>query len=194
VDNICEFGGKMSKELEQTGLRIKAIRESLGISAQDFAKSIKMNENAYLDYENGLKEIPLNILHAISSKYNVEMTALITGEAPHLKQIEIVKKDKGLVIERRKEYKYQDLAACFAHKKAEIFLVTVEPKKENAKHTYSHPGQEFNYILEGTLKIVFEGKEYILDRGDSVYFNCGYNHTMIAVGGNPVKFLAVVFN
>ncbi|MDR1086727.1 MAG: cupin domain-containing protein [Endomicrobium sp.] len=56
------------------------------------------------------------------------------------------------------------------------------------------PGQEFNYILEGALKIVFESKEYILGQGDSVYFNCGYCHTMIAVGGNPVKFLAIVFN
>jgi DNA-binding transcriptional regulator YiaG len=42
----------MPKELEETGPRIKAIRESLGISVQDFAKSIKMNENVYLDYEN----------------------------------------------------------------------------------------------------------------------------------------------
>ena len=113
---------KNVKGVRADGLRIKAIRESLGILAQDFSKSIKMNENVYLDYENGLKEIPLNILHAISSKYNVEMTALITGEAPHLKQIEIVKKDKGLVIERRKEYKDQDLAACFAHKKPKYFL------------------------------------------------------------------------
>jgi hypothetical protein len=27
-----------------------------------------MNKNIYLDYEKGLKEIPLNILYAISSK------------------------------------------------------------------------------------------------------------------------------
>jgi hypothetical protein len=33
----------------------------------------------YLDYENGVKEVPINIIHAISSKRNVEMTALITG-------------------------------------------------------------------------------------------------------------------
>jgi hypothetical protein len=64
----------MSKELEQKVFRIKAIRESLGISVQDFSKNIKVNENIYLD-----KEVPLDILHAISSKYNIEMTALITG-------------------------------------------------------------------------------------------------------------------
>jgi quercetin dioxygenase-like cupin family protein len=188
------FGGRMSEELTQTGLRIKAVREALGLSPKDFAKGIKLDENVYLDYENGVKEVPIDVLHAISSKYNVEMTSLVTGYDPHLKRIEIVKRDKGLVIERRKEYKYQDLAVCFAHKKAEIFLVTVKPKKEEIKHAYSHLGQEFNYILEGKLKIVFEGKEYILEEGDSVYFNCGYCHTMIAIGDKSAKLLAVVFN
>ncbi|MDR1086728.1 MAG: helix-turn-helix domain-containing protein [Endomicrobium sp.] len=108
----------MLKELNQAGLRIKAARESLGLSIQDFAKSIHLDEKTYLDYENAIKEIPLEIFHIISSKHNVEMTALITGEDPHLKHIEIVKKDKGLVIERRKEYNCQDLAAGFAHKKS----------------------------------------------------------------------------
>ncbi|MDR3195998.1 MAG: cupin domain-containing protein [Endomicrobium sp.] len=51
-----------------------------------------------------------------------------------------------------------------------------------------------SFVLKGTLKIVFEGKEYILEQGDSVYFNCGYNHIMIAVNGKSVKLLAVVFN
>jgi transcriptional regulator with XRE-family HTH domain len=74
----------MPKELEQFGLRIKAVRESLGLSTRDFSKSIQMDEGIYLDYENGVKEVPLDILHTISSKHNVEMTALITGEAPHL--------------------------------------------------------------------------------------------------------------
>jgi mannose-6-phosphate isomerase-like protein (cupin superfamily)/DNA-binding XRE family transcriptional regulator len=184
----------MPEELDQVGLRIKAVREALGLSPKDFAKGIELDESVYLDYENGIKEVSIDVLHVISSKYNVEMTSLVTGCDPHLKQIEIVKKGKGLVIERRKEYKYEDLAACFAHKKAEIFLVTVDPQKEEIKYVYSHPGQEFNYILEGTLKIVFEGKEYILEQGDSVYFNCGYCHTMIAVGANPAKFLVVVFN
>jgi transcriptional regulator with XRE-family HTH domain len=159
------FGGRLSKELTQTGLRIKAVREALGLSPRDFAKGIKLDESIYLDYENGIKKAPVDVLHTISSKHNVEMTSLATGYDPHLKKIEIVKKDKGFVIERRKEYKDQDLAACFAHKKAEIFLVTVEPKRGEIKHAYSHPGQEFNYIQEGKLKIVFEGKRIYFGKG-----------------------------
>jgi len=69
----------MSKELAQIGLRIKAVREALWLSIRDFAKSVSLDESVYLDYENGVKEVPINIIHAISSKRNVEMTALITG-------------------------------------------------------------------------------------------------------------------
>jgi uncharacterized cupin superfamily protein len=54
-------------------------------------------------------------------------------------------------------------------------------------------GQEFNYILEGTLKFVFDGKEYILESGNFVYFDSRCNRAIIAVNGKPVKFVGAVF-
>ncbi len=78
------------------------------------------------------------------------------------------------------------------HKKAEVFSVTVDPLENKSEHAYSHFGQEFNYILEGTLKLVFDGKEYILESGDSVYSDSRYNHAIFAVNGKLIKFVAVV--
>ena len=181
-----------NETLKQIGTRIKAIREISDLSTADFAKSINLDTETYLRYENGEADIPISVLTAVSGTYKVEMTALLTGGEPRLTRINVVRKGKGLSIERRKEYKYQDLAFNFMHKKAEVFFVTAEAAKEEPRHAYSHPGQEFNYILEGTLKIVFDGKEYILEEGDSVYFNSGYKHTMSAVGDKPAKFIAVV--
>ena len=182
----------MSDTLKQIGIRIKAIREISDMSTDDFAKSLNLDAETYLKYENGEADLPISVLSAISTAYKVEMTALLTGGEPRLSRINVVRKGKGLNIERRKEYKYQDLAFNFINKKAEFFLVTAEPQKEAPKHAYSHPGQEFNYILEGSLKVIFDGKEYILGPGDSVYFDSGYDHTMSAVGDKPVKFIAVV--
>jgi quercetin dioxygenase-like cupin family protein len=183
----------MSETLwQQIGMRIKAVREIVNLSIADFARSINVDADIYLKYENGQIDVPVNVLLTIANKYNVEITALLTGIEPHLKRIAIVKKGKDLTIERRKEYKYQDLALDFAHKKAEIFLVTVESSKYESKHTYSHPGQEFNYILEGMLKVVYDGNEYILEAGDSVYFDSGYEHAMIALNGKSAKFLCVI--
>ena len=183
---------QQNETLKQIGTRIKAIREISDLSVADFAKSINLDEETYIKYENGESDIPISVLSAVSSTYKVEMTALLTGGSPRLTRINVVRKGKGLKIDRRKEYKYQDLAFNFIHKKAEVFLVTAEVAKEAPKHAYAHSGQEFNFILEGTLKVIFEGKEYVLEEGDSVYFDSGYNHTMSAVGDKPAKFIAVV--
>ncbi len=181
-----------TETLKQIGTRIKAIREISDLSTADFAKSINLDTDTYLEYERGEADIPISVLSAISSAYKVEMTALLTGGEPRLTRIQVVRKGKGLKIDRRKEYKYQDLAFNFINKKAEVFFVTAEVEKEPPHHAYSHSGQEFNYILEGTLKIIFDGKEYILEEGDSVFFDSGYDHTMSAVGDKPAKFIAVV--
>ena len=56
----------------------------------------------------------------------------------------------------------------------------------------THPGQEFNYVLEGTLMIVVDGHEITLNEGDSIYFDSGYKHAMKALNNQQARFLAVI--
>jgi quercetin dioxygenase-like cupin family protein len=41
--------------------------------------------------------------------------------------------------------------------------------------------------------LVINGKNLILEEGDSIWFDSGLPHGMKALGGKEVKFLAVVF-
>ena len=56
----------------------------------------------------------------------------------------------------------------------------------------SHPGQEFNYVIEGTMKIIIDTHEIILNAGDSIYYDSGYRHAMKALNQTTVKMLALV--
>ena len=76
-------------------------------------------------------------------------------------------------------------------RKADPFIVTVEPN-DKPLHLNSHPGQEFNMILEGTLLLSINGKELTLNEGDSVYFDSNKLHGMKALNNQPVKFLAII--
>ena len=183
----------MSEKIKQIAKRIKELRRIAHLSAADVAKALKISTDVYQKYEAGTRDIPVSVLYEIAHKFNVELTALLTGEEPRLHTYCLVKKNSGPTVDRRKEYKYQDLAYNFSHKKAEAFLVTVEPKpKEQTMHFYSHPGQEFNYVLEGKLKVILEGREVILEQGDSLFFNSGLKHAMRAHTNKTAKFLAVI--
>lgn len=183
----------MSEKIKQIGQRMRGIREIAGLSPETMSRELRIATALYKSYESGAADIPVSVLCKVAQRCNVELTALLTGGEPHLRSYSLVRRDKGPDTKRRKEYKYQDLAFNFAGKKAEIFLVTVDPKpaNESLKH-YSHPGQEFTHVIKGTLTVLLDGKELVLEEGDSLYFDSGIKHAMRAAGARPAKFLAVI--
>ena len=99
----------------------------------------------------------------------------------------------GVSVERRAAYKYEALASGFRDRRADPFIVTVEPSAADAPmHLNCHKGQEMNYVLEGRLLISVSGKELVLGVGDSLYFDSGLPHGMKALDGKPVRFLAII--
>lgn len=182
----------MSDQIKQIGARIKELREISGISMETLAKEFNISKELYSNYENGSVDIPVSFLYNIAGKFNVELSAILTGGEPKLHTYSIVRKDKGIGVKRREQYKYQSLAHNFIHKKAEPFIVTVEPHSTDEIHYNSHHGQEFNYVIEGTLKVIINGHEIILEEGDSLYFDSSINHGMRAMNGQKARFLAII--
>jgi mannose-6-phosphate isomerase-like protein (cupin superfamily) len=178
-------------ELKQVAIRIKDLREIAGVSAESLAKEFNIPLEKYTEYESGNVDIPVSVLYEIANKFNVELTQILTGDNPHLHTYCLVRKGKGVEVERRKDYSYESLAFNFIHKKAEPFLVTVSPEAPFSLN--SHPGQEFNYVLQGSIQITIDGHEMVLNEGDSLFFDSSYQHGMKALGGGPAQFLAIIF-
>jgi transcriptional regulator with XRE-family HTH domain len=180
----------MQEKIKEIAIRIKELREISDISAEEMARLLNIDIETYESYEAGEKDIPASILYGISNELKVDMSVLLRGENPKMHVFTVTRKDKGVGVERRKEYKYQSLASNFVHKKAEPFVVKVEPKPEGTKISMnSHPGQEFDFVLEGTLKVVIHNNEIVLEEGDSIFFDSNYPH---GIGGKSAKFLAII--
>jgi transcriptional regulator with XRE-family HTH domain len=183
----------MQEKIKEIAIRIKELREISDISAEEMARLLNIDIETYESFEAGEIDIPASILYGISNELKVDMSVLLIGENPKMHVFTVTRKDKGVGVERRKEYKYQSLASNFVHKKAEPFVVKVEPKPEGTKISMnSHPGQEFDFVLEGTLKVVIHNNEIVLEEGDSIFFDSNYPHGMAAIGGKSAKFLAII--
>lgn len=185
----------MSEQLRQVAERLRGLREIEGVSQEALAAEFEIPLDLYQKYENGEADIPVSFLYDVAEKFGVELTAILTGENPRLKMYCHVKNGEGLDVERRKEYKYQNLAFNFSNKHSEVFMVTVPPTSDDAEVAANvHPGQEFNYLLEGRLLLVIGGKQVIMEPGDSIYFDSTYPHGMKALDGKSAKFLAVIMH
>lgn len=182
----------MYEQLKQISQRLIALREVEEITTTEMAEKLNIDPKIYKEYESGNVDIPVSILYEVANICNVELTALLSGEEPKLKIYQLVRKGKGLAVDRRKEYKYQNLAYNLSNKGAEPFLVVVPANGNEEIFTNVHAGQEFDYMLEGTLKLMLNGQELILNEGDSIYYDSSYPHGMAAVGGKDAKFIAVI--
>ncbi len=183
----------MQERTKEVAARVKELREILDTSPGDMATYLRVSPETYGRYEAGEEDIPASILYEISRKLGVEMSILLTGETPRMHYFSVTRKGQGVSVERRKEYKYHNLALNFINKKAEPFIVTVEPKPADSEvHTNSHPGQEFNYVLEGSLKLLIRDHEITLNEGDSIYFDSSCEHAMVALNNKPARFLAII--
>jgi len=183
----------MTEQIKQIADRIKEIREISGISAETLAEKLRISIDLYLKYESGNTDIPVGIIFEISEMFNVELSVMLGGDNPKLRIYGVVRNGKGLKLERRKQYKYESLAYNFIHKKAEPFMVTIDPGTDDKMLEFnSHTGQEFNFVVKGTMMTIIGEHEIILNEGDSIYFDSGHKHAMKALNNEQVKFLAIV--
>lgn len=184
----------MQEGIKQIAARIKEMREIAGVAPDALARDLGISAEIYRQYETGSADIPVGVLYKLAHRYGVELAALLTGEEPRLHAYCLTRKGRGVSVERRSDYRYQSLAYNFVHKKAEPFLVTVEPAAGDAPINYNnHPGQEFDYVIEGDLQILLDGYEITLHEGDALYFDAGLDHAMKALNGRQARFLAVIF-
>ena len=181
----------MKERLDEIGSRLRELRDLNRVSPEEMAEHLKVPVETYNCYEDGKLDIPASILIGIARKLNVDTGLLLTGEESKMNIFTVTRKGEAVEVERRKQYHYQSLARKFAHKKAEPFIVTIDPRK-GSPSSYSHPGQEFHYVLEGTLHVQLNRHELVLEPGDSLYFDSSVPHSLRALNDRPVKLIAVI--
>jgi transcriptional regulator with XRE-family HTH domain len=183
----------MVGQVQEIASRVRELREIEGVSAESLARELGVDGGVYTAWESGSTDIPVGVLFEIAGRFKVDLAELITGEAPRLKTYCLTRAERGPEVVRRAPYKYLSLAHNFIQKKAEPFLVEVGPDSANRPlELNTHPGQEFDYVVEGTLLVSVGGHELELREGDSLYYDSGEPHGMKALGGKRARFLAVI--
>ncbi|MDR0999817.1 MAG: XRE family transcriptional regulator [Clostridiales bacterium] len=180
----------MTEQLKEIGARLAGLRDAMELSVSDLAARLNVTEEEYLKYESGELDFSFSFLYNASQVLGVDVLDIISGESPKLSRFCVVRAGEGFDIQRRAAYDYKHLAYTFREKKAEPFLVTVEPKEQKPT-LHSHEGQEFDYMLKGDMSIYLGDQSFVLHEGDSVYYDSSIPHAMNAVGGDA-QFLAVV--
>lgn len=184
-----------SLKLKEIASRIREMREISGFSQELMAEKSEVSLSDYVKYENGQLDFPFTFIHKCALAFNVGITDILEGTSARLASYAVTRRGQGQETAKEDGIDILNLAPLFKKKIAEPYYVKYEYRKElqdKPIHTTKHSGQEFDYVISGSLKVQVGENCEVLHPGDSIYYNSSTPHGMIAVEGKDCEFVAVV--
>lgn len=176
------------------GAQVKALRTTLGMTMSELSKATNISAGMLSKIENGQTSPSLATLQALATALNIPLASFFqkfdeTREACH------VKAGDGMVIERRgtrSGHIYQLLGAPLRNRvKMEPYLITLT-KDSDTYPIFQHEGIEFIYMLEGQLVYRHGEKDYLLEPGDTLFFDAEAPHGPLDIRTVPCQYLSII--
>ncbi len=183
------------EKLLEVAKRIKEMREIMGFSVEEMAEKTEVTPEEYVKLESGEEDFPFTFIHKCALAFNLEINDILEGVSANLSSYNVTRKGMGHQTAKEEGIMISNLAPMFKHKIAEPYYVTYDYSEEQQNlpiHCTTHKGQEFDIVLEGSLKVQVGDNTVVLNEGDSIYYNSSTPHGMIAMGGKKCTFCAVV--
>jgi mannose-6-phosphate isomerase-like protein (cupin superfamily) len=89
--------------------------------------------------------------------------------------------------------KFYSLGRGKTDRHMEPFFVEILPESAREKNLSSHEGEEFIVVEKGCIEIIYGKETYLLNQGDSVYYNSVVPHYVSCVGNENAEIYAVIY-
>jgi len=162
------------------GDRVRMLRITQKRTVQEIAEASELSKSMISKIENN-KAIPsVAALVKIAKALGTTISSLLEQEG-FLKAIVTTRqKAEENLTTTDKGYSIYPYASNYHEKKMQPFLF-VARKGEVVPHELSHEGEEFIYVIKGKMKMRVGEMEYLLNSGDSLYFNSVQKHGIMPV-------------
>jgi len=176
-----------SEPKQTIGSRIKKARAARKMDLDTMANETGFS-TAYLErIESGKETPPVGALLQVARALKIDSGALLRAQENQLhRRIRAYTK-------RTENYGYTTLTPGAENKHLKAFRVTVDPLQEHKGVGYQHEGEEFVYVLAGTVEVVVGDHVNRLGPSDSLHFNSGIRHQLRNVGREEAELIVVIY-
>ena len=179
----------------EIGIRIHRYRLQNNYTLQELADKTGYSKGYLSKVEKSGKAPPVATLSVIARELGVSVSVIL-GEETLNDSICLVRQNERKLMAKSGEefcYAYEALANPYPNKHMEPFILTY-PSNDALKHTFQHDGEEMLFVLRGQMRFKYGNSEFVLDKGDCIYFDSRVAHTGEPIGGEPLKTLIVIYS
>jgi transcriptional regulator with XRE-family HTH domain len=180
--------------------RIKQFREKSHRTLDDLAAQTGIDREVLSRIETNEFIPSLATLFKLANALDVDIVNFFQERAGGEK-VAITRRDERVRIGRRPhhhqgevDYIYEALEIRQNFRHMDPFMVEFPLQDISEMVFNSHEGEEFLYILEGTLEFRSTDRVEVLNPGDSIYFQSDVSHSFRRLSEGPARAIAVIWN
>lgn len=181
---------------EQIGERIKALRKINKMTLKQLSQQTGLSTGFLSQFERGLSNIAVDSLQKIAEALGVELYSFFkptSTEGVIDKTLPVVRSYQQPVLTViGEQFVIKNLSAKLSDKTLFPRLVEILPfETHESVKAYSHEGEEFVYVLEGVMTLLYGKLEHQLYPGDSAHYFSKDKHNWVNKTSKVVKIICV---
>lgn len=179
---------RKTTRLTPVGKKIKKARTDKKMSYETLANDTGFSIDFLKKVETGKITPPVGSLLQISRALEIDSGDLLKEDGDRMQdRIKAYTK-------RTSSYAYTTLTPGAENKHLKAFRVKIDAMKTHEGVSYNHEGEEFVYVLDGTIEVVVGEHVNALGAGDSLHFNSGIQHHLKNTGKTDAELIVVIYN
>ncbi len=183
----------------QIGQRIRRMREAQGLSHDEVATLSGVPAARLAEFEDGHGIPSVGIIIKLSRVLGSRVEGILHGGATLPHPLTVCRAgDVGTADEEQEDteqgYRFRSLGRLGSPGQAmEPLLITFDPGRCTSPPV-AHDGQEFVYVIDGSVELLHDGERITLGPGDSAYIDATRPHLFRTVGDRPSRAVGVVWS
>lgn len=183
----------------ETGEKIRLQRIEKDMATKELADRTKIDIEQLLKIESGEIAASLGTLIKVSRVLGVRLGtflddreedgAVLTRKGDNIPSVHFAASGLG----KHEHLAFTSLAREKSNRHMDPFLVEILPEAPVEGLFSSHEGEEFVFVLSGTIEVSYGQEKHLLNKGDSIYYDSIVGHRIQAVDGQKALILAVVY-
>lgn len=179
-DDLLSVDKYTAENFLQIGDRIKSLRINQNRTLQEVADASDLSKSMISKIENNKAVPSVAALVKIAQTLGTNISNLL--EQDGWARTVYTAQDDAMrnVTFTEKGYSVFPYAASFHEKLMQPFLFTAR-RKDVVPHRVSHEGEEFVFVIDGEMTMTVGDVDYLLKKGDSLYFSALQKHGIMPV-------------
>lgn len=178
--------------IEEVGAKIRSARKGLGKTLEEVAQEVGVTRSFLSQVERGISAPSITTLRHIAKVLRIPIFLLLNVfNGVDRKNVVVRKGERQTIVLPKSTTSYQLLSPDL-NRKIEMIMTELEPKSSSCDEPLFHNGEECAFILSGKALVEVGDEEFVLEKGDCLYFDCGIPHRITNIGDRKVKIISAI--